>query len=476
MQKNGMSYVIYGASGGGRKVYYTLKNTGLDIDFFVDGDCSKWGSCFEGKDVKNPEEIDKNKHLIIIASELSQEAIEEKLTNLGLYNNIIMKEEILLPHLWEIETEYLSEEKVEINNEKSVFIELLEGTPKGAGGIVSWSMNVASILLESNIYARILATGKFPFPKGKEKLFQEVETSYGTYWEDVIKLVGVMEKELPCVIILNKQMQMLYAAILLKRKYPEYVKIVSVVHSDAICLYKRSNIIQEYIDIFIGITGYIKNRLVQSNISKEKIAYKEMPIPDCFMKKRIYSENINKIKIGYAGRLEIMPKRADLLIELIKQLELEKIPYEFHIAGTGTYYNKIKEYLIQNSLEQKVILYGQLPREKMPVFWHNKDVFIAVSDKEGCCLSMMEAMAAGAVPVVTNFSVSNEYISVPGNGYVVTFGDMKMMAGVIGKLYINPDIIKEKSIACMEYMKLHCSYNSYTDFLLNLINKISRIL
>lgn len=469
MQKNGMSYVIYGASGGGRKVYYTLKNTGLDIDFFVDGDCSKWGSCFEGKDVKNPEEIDKNKHLIIIASELSQEAIEEKLTNLGLYNNIIMKEEILLPYLKEVEERYLSvKEEIGIHNEKSVFIELLEGTPQMSDGILSYSMDVASIFQSKNIYAKILSTGKFSFPEGKEELFQVVETSYETYWEDVIKLAIFMEKKLPCVIILNKQMQMLYAAILLKKKYPGYVKIVSVIHNDAICLYKRSVIIKDYVDTFIGTTEYIKNKLIQSGILGKKIAYKEMPISGYFMQKRVYSKYMNKIQIGYAGRLEIIQKRADLLIKLIEQLELKKIPYEFHIAGTGIYFNEIKQYINENKLENKIILYGQLSHEKMPGFWNNKDIFIAVSDKEGGCLSMMEAMASGVVPVVTGFSVSYEYVSVPGNGYVVPFGDMKSMALKIGELYENPVLIKEKSIACMEYIKKHCNYGSYINFLMDL--------
>ena len=472
MTGNKMGYVIYGASGGGRKVFFTLKNTGIDIDFFVDGDSSKWGSVFEGKDVKSPEEIDKNKHLIIIASELSQEAIEEKLSGLGLYGNIIIKEEILLKHLQKVEKEYLPEVKeVTIHNEKSVFIELLEGTPKGAGGIVSWSMNVASIFLGNGIYARILSKGKFPFPEGKEKLFQKAETSYETYWEDVIKLAGVMEKKLPCVIILNKQMQMLYAAILLKKRFPEYVKIVSVIHNDAICLYKRSKIIERYIDIFMGTTKHIKEELIRYNISGNKVVYKEMPVLDNFFKGHKYSLSRDKIFIGYAGRLEIVQKRADLLIKLISQLELREIPYEFHIAGTGTYYSKIKEYIDQNKLEQKVILYGQLPREKMPGFWSGKDIFIAVSDKEGSCLSMVEAMASGVVPVVTSFSSSSEYVLIPGNGYVVPFGDMKMMAGKIEELYKNPYIIKEKSIACMKYIRAHCSYNSYIDFLFNFINK-----
>ncbi len=469
MAENEKGYVIYGASGGGRKVFFTLKNTGIDIDFFVDGDSSKWGNSFEGKDVKNPEEIDKNKHFIIIASELSQEDIEEKLNSLGLYNNIIMKEEILLPYLQKISKEYLlSKEEIKIHNKKSVFIELLEGTPQMSDGILSYSMEVASIFQNKNIHAKILSTGKFSFPEGKEVLFQKVETSYETYWEDVIKLARIMEKSLPCVIILNKQMQMLYAAILLKEKYPEYIKVVSVIHSDAICLYKRSAIIKDYVDNFVGITEYIKNRLIQMDISEEKIVYKEMPVSDYFMQKNVYSTHIGKIKIGYAGRLEIMQKRADLLIELIKQLELIKLPYEFHIAGTGIYFNEIKQYINENKLEDKVILYGQLSHEEMPEFWNGKDIFVAVSDKEGCCLSMMEAMASGAVPIVTCFSVSYEYVSVPENGYVVPFGSMETMALKIKKLYENPALIKEKSIACMQYIKEHCNYNSYINFLMDL--------
>ena len=81
-----------------------------------------------------------------------------------------------------------------------------------------------------------------------------------------------------------------------------------------------------------------------------------MPVPGCFIQRRVYSTYMDKIQIGYAGRLEIMQKRADLLIELVKQLELKKVPYIFHIAGTGIYFNEIKQYIKENKLEEKIIL------------------------------------------------------------------------------------------------------------------------
>lgn len=174
------------------------------------------------------------------------------------------------------------------------------------------------------------------------------------------------------------------------------------------------------------------------------------------------------IHIGYAGRLEVSSKRADLIIKLIEQLELKDIMYEFHIAGTGKYFYELQNFVFEKRLENKVFLHGQLLREKMPEFWKNKDVFVSTSDKEGTCISMIEAMASGVVPVVTEFSSSKEYVKIPDNGYVVSYGDMKAMANQIEKLYKHPERIIEKGKKCSEYIKTHCGYDSYEVFLLNL--------
>ena len=60
-----------------------------------------------------------------------------------------------------------------------------------------------------------------------------------------------------------------------------------------------------------------------------------------------------------------------------------------------------------------------IPKEKIFKFWEDKDVAICVSDVEGTCLSILEAMAAGAVPVCTNVLCADEFVKTPDNGYVV---------------------------------------------------------
>ena len=71
----------------------------------------------------------------------------------------------------------------------------------------------------------------------------------------------------------------------------------------------------------------------------------------------------------------------------------------------------------------------------MAALWHSHDIFLQVSDFEGTSVSMLEAMAQGAVPVVTAASSGIAgVIKHQDNGFVVPVGDMTAMANVIAQL------------------------------------------
>lgn len=474
-QSNEKQYVIYGASSGGKKVFRTLQSTGIDIDFFVDSNPQKWGNYLEGKPIRKPETLNKKKHLIIIASELNQESIEESLDKLGLSCNIIMKEEILLSHVLNMELSILYDKTVPIHKERQVYIELLEGTPKGFGGMAGWSINIASILQECGTSAHILASAKAPYPKGKEQLFQTFETSYENYWEDVIKLVRYLKGHLPCTLILNKQLQLLYAGILLKKMYPEQVKIISVIHNDALCLYKRSVLIATYIDKFLCTTKFIQKELInRHHLSPEKTVYKEMPISKKFFKHHIYSLPDEPIRLAYAGRLVKNQKRADFLPVLFDLLDEKEIEYQFYIAGSGEYQTELLQYINRKCQKNQITLCGQMQHENMPEFWCDKDIFIALSDKEGTNLSMLEAMAAGAVPVVTAFTSTEQFVTSPKTGFVVQFNNIPGMANIIEMLFNNREEIKRLGQRASTYVQHHCKVDDYKKFILELCEDVKK--
>lgn len=462
MEKKG-NIVIYGASGGGKKVFLTLQNMGIKVDFFVDSDSEKWGTKFCEKEVRSPQEITNDKK-IIIASELNQEKIEFVLDEYGLLDNIIMKEEIMLHFMKKNFLAFLKNKKKDIDSER-IFFELLEGVPQEPDGIADWTKDAATLLDNSGKAVKIIASKKLGMPQKDVYLYDFIETDYSTYWSDVKKLVDYLEQNLPCTVVLNKQMQLFYAAAIIKEVYGKQIKIISVVHSDAKCLYLRSKLIDSYVDDFVATSTTIKSNLLKYGISKNKIKYETLPIKKDNSDRHIYSKGMEPIKIAYAGRLTKEVKRCDLLIELIKCLEKVQCNYKFFIAGSGDYREKIEEFIKNWKLTNKVSLCGKIDKEQIGTFWNDKDICVVVSDKEGCCISMAEAMMMGTVPVTTNFAAAKEYNLECQYGFLVEKDDVGKMAEIISNLELDKSSLENIGNHVQKYAERKFDYEKYGFFL-----------
>ena len=106
----------------------------------------------------------------------------------------------------------------------------------------------------------------------------------------------------------------------------------------------------------------------------------------------------------------------------------------------------------------------------MPEFWKDKDVCVILSDKEGSCLSMIEAMAAGCVPVTTSVSNAKAFITQETNGYVCDFAAVKSMADIIQKLCKERHMVKQLGERASEYIKIHCGQKDYEHFLVTMVS------
>lgn len=466
-------YVIFGASSGGEKVFWTLHSIGVEIAFFVDNNKNKWGQQLHNKLILSPTELVGKNVAIIIAAEEYQEQIEQQLEQMNLLHTIVLKEEIIIPFIIEHITDFTyPTTDTTIHKAQQIFIELLEGCPKGSGGIVSWSLMVAQLLQELGKNALIVSSARYGFPEGKETFFLPFETDYQTFWTSVKELVQYFSNHLPCVIFTNKQLQMFYAGIILKQIYPEQVKLYSVVHSDLNSLYRRAQCIEPYIDLFLCTTHTVKTKLSNYyGISKQKLSFHEMPISNAFFIPHILREQLEPIQLGWGGRLIKSLKRADLLIPFIHELEHLDIPYKFYIAGSGACSKEIEDYINTTSLKGSVFLLGQIKREDMPQFWSQIDIAIFLSEREGACLSLLEAMAGGAVPVSTDFNNAKDVIQSGINGYIVPQKDCKTMAQNIYKLAINRKLLYKMGTSATETIKKHYTQSDYSNYLLSILEK-----
>lgn len=336
------------------------------------------------------------------------------------------------------------------------------------GGVEQWSYSFALKLKERGKNVKLFTTTMEVPPPAMLKEDTISVILEDTIDENIIEHLKQLWSKLNTfkyvrLVVAHSNIFMVYS-ILLKICFPEKVSVVSVIHSSLDNVILENIFLQKYIDSFMCVNPSVKEELEQRMEEKEKVFFKETPIK-CFKKQRQYSlEQTTPIKIGYAARLEIEDKRADLIPVLLDRLEKRKCNYLLSIAGNGTFYDELNWYIKTNNLEQKVLLLGKIPNTKIYDFWRKQDIAINVSQTEGCSLSMLESMACGCVNIVTCTRGVEWFINEGKTGYLVNMQDMDEMAEKIKYLEIHRNTLQDIGENACSFICKNCNIDEYVTF------------
>src|SRR6185369_2759616 len=85
----------------------------------------------------------------------------------------------------------------------------------------------------------------------------------------------------------------------------------------------------------------------------------------------------------------------------------------------------VKERLSADIASKRITLYGWVDGTEVINRLRESDAFLLTSNYEGFCISLIEAMANGCCPVVTDIRSGNKQLVRDGeNGFVVPVGDV----------------------------------------------------
>ena len=456
--------ILFGAGVYAKKYKALLEYLHMDFDYFTDNDSSKWGTVLYGKQVIAPNEIVNFTKCQIIISSTHEIAIRKQLSEMGLSDCIVGLDDLY--NLCEKQMNKTSGDNVSVCQEDTIIVDMYEGI--GWGGTELWAANLAYGLRKAGKNVLLLGgTEQPPLEEHYESLVKRISEQ-----ETIMHMVDLFEANLPCVFINNFAGCAFMAAIIVKRKYPDLLQIISVIHNDNKSLFDAHMMLQEYIDKVFCVSNQIKSHMQAIyKMSFQQYFFREQPIriDKEFRKKWNYS---SPIRIGYAARLVRQQKRADLLPDLISALEDQKVDYLLNIAGEGECVAALKAYIVANQLEKKVCFLGRLPKEKMSEFWKRQDVFVNLSEYEGTSLSMLEAMSYGCVPVTTDVSGASEFIEEKVNGFIRPVGDIIGLASCIEDMSDDREKLKLYGTRCREIIEDRCNPTEYIDYWMNYIIEI----
>jgi len=157
-----------------------------------------------------------------------------------------------------------------------------------------------------------------------------------------------------------------------------------------------------------------------------------------FQIKKDLRERINLV--GYIGRLEQRQKAVMHLVKAIPLILEKQDNIKFFLGGNGPLYDKIKAWMMNNKLFQKVEMPGWIPHDELADYLNELKVFILPSYAEGLPTGVLEAMACGTPVLATPVGGIPDIIKDGETGFIMENNSPECIAKNITRVLNHPNL------------------------------------
>jgi glycosyltransferase involved in cell wall biosynthesis len=139
----------------------------------------------------------------------------------------------------------------------------------------------------------------------------------------------------------------------------------------------------------------------------------------------------------------------DAFVEAEKALPCARLD----LVGSGSERPALERRARETVAARAVAFTGEIAHEKMPRLLRENDIFISVALSDTTSVSLLEAMACGLFPVVSDLPANREWIDDGVNGLVVPAQDTASLARAIIRAANDPalrDAARKKNAGLIE--------------------------
>ncbi|MDA8082931.1 MAG: glycosyltransferase, partial [Nitrospiraceae bacterium] len=175
--------------------------------------------------------------------------------------------------------------------------------------------------------------------------------------------------------------------------------------------------------------------------------------------------------IVFAGRI-CEQKRPAMLAEILKTAHDHGLMFRALVIGDGPQRGQLEELLIQYHLTAKVQMLGSISHQRWLDILGAADIFLMPSQYEGISVALLEAMAAGVVPVVAKVGGHEEVVSAEA-GLLIPHGanELQDYLDAICFLLRNSAELQQKSKHCNAVATSKVSWDGMIDNFLAILDE-----
>jgi L-malate glycosyltransferase len=131
--------------------------------------------------------------------------------------------------------------------------------------------------------------------------------------------------------------------------------------------------------------------------------------------------DLPKENIIYSNRLHKKLYRIDKVIDAFYRFlnHASNSDWKLVIAATGEETEGLKNQVNQLNLESKVTFVGWVKPEENARWYSKSKVWVSIPESDATAISLLEAMACGCIPIVSNLPANKEWVSHTKTGIIV---------------------------------------------------------
>ncbi|NLL27925.1 MAG: glycosyltransferase family 4 protein [Bacteroidales bacterium] len=164
------------------------------------------------------------------------------------------------------------------------------------------------------------------------------------------------------------------------------------------------------------------------------------------------SENPVKENIIYSNRLMKKLYRIDRVIQAFAVFlkNEERKDWKLIIAGTGEELATLQKLSKSLNIADNIEFTGWLNHNENKSIYEQARIFVSIPESDGTSISLLEAMGAGCIPIVSDLPANREWITHSENGFIVNdfksnFFEEALKINSAKAISINQELIRNKA-------------------------------
>jgi glycosyltransferase involved in cell wall biosynthesis len=181
------------------------------------------------------------------------------------------------------------------------------------------------------------------------------------------------------------------------------------------------------------------------------------------------------------GKIVILSSRVFEKEQNIKHI-INSLPYVFsrkdnievRFYGDGSLRGYCEDLVGRLGIESNTKFFGLVDHNQMPRSLKQADIYVSTSTSDGDHVSLMEAMACGVFPVVSDIPANREWVEDGRNGFLVPLNDGKFLSKKIIDAIENQQLREKSKKYNFELVKSRAEFGKDLKLLEQYYKKLSR--